>query len=57
MKCPSQTGHGDLVERKPGTVEQAWCGQWFDCTRCASSVLLPSSALQTSLDEMRKVKP
>ena len=51
MKCPAQ------VERKSLTPEQAWCGAWFDCTRCASSVLLPSSALQTSLDEMRKVKP
>ena len=46
MKCPAQTEHGELVERKSVTPEQAWCGKWFDCTRCMSSVLMMSDELK-----------
>lgn len=48
MKCPAQTEHGELVERKSVTPEQAWCGKWFDCTRCMSSVLQMSDELKAS---------
>lgn len=48
MKCPAQPEHGALVERKSLTPEQAWCGKWFDCTRCMSSVLLMSDELKAS---------
>lgn len=42
--CPA--GHGPLQYRPPGTREQAWCGTWFTCHRCRSSVLWPSPALR-----------
>lgn len=50
MALPRCDQHGEMVLSKPGTREQEWCGTWYRCTRCTSSVLLSSRELTTSLD-------
>lgn len=50
--CPAFPDHGRMVLRPlPQTDEQAWCGTWWDCTRCASSTLDPSPVLRAYLDQ------
>lgn len=47
-KCPT---HAAMVAR-PMTlqsVEQKFCGEWFDCPACHNSVLVPSPALLAQL--------
>lgn len=45
--CPANPSHGAMFARsKDGqTREQLWCGTWYDCHRCYSSVLHPSPEL------------
>lgn len=54
--CPT---HGTaMMPRTPGTTEQAWCGEWYDCPTpvgnrlCLDSVLIPSEALRAQTREM-----
>lgn len=39
--------------RKPGTREQAFCGIWYDCYVCHSSVLFTSRELDAQLANQR----
>lgn len=39
-----------LVQREPGTPEQAHCGEWHDCRHCHFSRLDPSAALQVAME-------
>lgn len=45
-RCPQ---HGPMTPRPAGTSEQAWCGDWYACTGCERSALLPSSDLTDHL--------
>src|SRR5690606_23509616 len=56
ITCPSNPDHGPLEPRplERQTPEQKWCGTWFDCTRCSSSVLVPSPELTKFLEEQRR---
>lgn len=47
--CPS--GHGQMKIAPAGSSEQAFCGTWYRCIRCTSSVLLESPGLRAQLDE------
>ena len=49
--CP--IGHGPMVLRPIGqqTPEQRWCGTWWDCESCRSSVLIPSPELAAQMKE------
>ena len=51
MATPKCKQHGPMVLRpeRRYTVEQRWCGQWWDCERCTGSVLIPSDELKASL--------
>jgi hypothetical protein len=52
-KC-NQDGHG-YMELRPinqQTPEQKFCGVWYDCLRCGSSVLFQSPELIKQLSEM-----
>jgi hypothetical protein len=45
---PTCRFHGTMELRDPPggwTREQQWCGVWYDCADCLSSVLLPSPEL------------
>lgn len=44
--CPRDGSHGEMHLREPVSKEQAWCGTWYTCGRCASSVLLMSPELR-----------
>lgn len=48
-RLPECSVHGSMELVAPGTNEQKWCGVWYRCTRCTSSVLLPSPKLTTHL--------
>jgi hypothetical protein len=39
------------MREHPGTPEQVWCGDWWDCTHpgCRASALDPSPALRDHL--------
>jgi len=50
MVLPSCEQHGQMELQSPGTPEQAYCGTWYRCTRCGSSKLFTSPALQRDLD-------
>lgn len=45
--CPAHGLHGSMVPRDPAAMsrQQAWCGEWYDCQHCTSSLLQPSPAL------------
>ena len=47
--------HGEMDPRPMGrqTNEQRWCGTWFDCPACHSSILVPSTALEVQLATQR----
>lgn len=47
-KCPTNKEHGYLHIRPLAwqTKEQKWCGVWYDCDCCGSSVLFESTELQ-----------
>lgn len=45
-ECPT---HGQMELQQPGTPEQAWCGVWYRCRHCTTSVLLPSANIQPAL--------
>jgi len=48
--CPT---HGATMgPSNAGTPEQAYCGQWFRCERCTTSVLIPSAGLVADLARM-----
>ena len=49
--CPSNAAHGKMTLRPPAgqTAEQQWCGIWYDCQRCHSSILQPSPELRAQL--------
>ena len=52
--CPT---HGTpMVLQTPGTPEQKWCGDRYNCgePRCHTSTLIPSPELEASLAEQRK---
>jgi len=54
-RCPVDA-HG-FMEWRPSsrqTPEQLFCGVWYDCTQCKSSVLFPSPGLKAQLADMRK---
>ena len=42
-ECPADANHGQLVLRPLDrqTPEQQFCGVWYDCQHCKSSVLFP----------------
>jgi hypothetical protein len=46
LLCPANALHGKLVPSPAGTPEQAWCGSWYRCAKCGSSMLLPSADLK-----------
>lgn len=48
--CGAYPEHGPMEERGRVSDEQRWCGVWFDCGRCASSVLFPSQELKEHLE-------
>lgn len=54
-RCPSDDSHGYLELRPLSrqTPEQQWCGVWYDCLRCKSSVLFQSAQLQAQNDAAR----
>ncbi len=55
---PACKRHG-ATELRPllrQTPEQRFCGVWYDCTRCGSSVLYPSKELEAELRGERKIK-
>lgn len=56
MTPECQTHKIPMVPRAPGTPEQKWCGQWFQCPdgRCTNSALIPSPDLEASLAEQRR---
>ena len=47
--CPSCPEHGQLKLRVSNTSDQQFCGVWYDCGQCHSSVLLPSKELNEFL--------
>ena len=49
--CPTEAEHGMLRLRSKEnmTEEQVWCGTWYDCSQCASSVLFESKELMEVL--------
>ena len=53
--CPSEPTHGQMrlrpLDRQ--TYEQRWCGVWYDCERCHSSILLESVELKAHLAQLR----
>jgi hypothetical protein len=52
---PACITHG-VMELRPTngqTHEQRFCGTWYDCPKCSSSVLLPSSELLAQLKTQR----
>lgn len=51
--CPSSGKHGFMTYRPGKTPEQIWCGIWYDCSECRSSVLYHSPELLAFLDEQR----
>lgn len=53
-ECPC--GHGAMHQRdtKRQTPEQLFCGVWYDCHECSSSVLFTSVQLQAQLAEQRR---
>lgn len=54
--CPANADHGQMALRPIGrqTPEQRWCGTWYDCQRCSSSMLLPSPQLAEELAAQRQ---
>ncbi len=53
--CPSSEEHGQLILRSQDyqTYEQKFCGTWYDCPVCRSSVLFESPELKAQLDEQK----
>lgn len=53
--CPADPSHGQMILRpiERQTPEQKFCGTWYDCPRCHSSVLLRSPELAAQLAEQR----
>ena len=53
--CVSEPEHGQMVIRpaERQTREQKWCGIWYDCKKCHSSLLLPSRDLTLSLEAQK----
>lgn len=51
-KCPSSPEHGEMILRplQHQTYEQKFCGVWYDCPQCSSSVLFPSKDLTEFLE-------
>lgn len=49
--CPSTKAHGPMMLRPitSQSKEQQWCGIWYDCPKCHSSILIPSEGLKTQL--------
>jgi hypothetical protein len=54
--APTCQQHGPMVQQEPGTPEQAFCGVWYRCTRCALTMLLQSEALTAQLAEQRAAR-
>ena len=46
-ECPIH--HQEMDPRKPGTPEQAFQGDWFQCPVCTSSILVPSEKFKAWL--------
>ena len=44
-RLPECSVHGVMELVAPGAPEQKWCGIWYRCQRCTSSVLLPAPEL------------
>jgi hypothetical protein len=55
-ELPACTQHGPMVQQEPGTPEQAFCGVWYRCTRCALAMMLQSEALTAQLAEQRATR-
>lgn len=55
-KCP--LGHGPMIDRplKEQNDTHRWCGAWFDCSQCRSSVLIMSDALKAQLAEQEAAR-
>ena len=53
--CVSNPEHGLMVIRpiERQTSEQKWCGIWYDCKKCHSSLLIPSRELTLSLEAQK----
>lgn len=52
--CPANKEHGAMPQRERPTPDAAWCGTWYDCQRCHSSVLVQSEALRAFLESQRR---
>lgn len=54
-RCPNLQCNRPMVERPAAnqTPEQRFCGVWWDCPRCGTSVLYPSVELEQQLAEQR----
>lgn len=56
MELPKCQTHGIQMVLRPlvhQTPEQKFCGAWYDCPACTSTVLFQSPELRAQLDEMR----
>lgn len=49
MRLPECEQHGQMEFAPSGSPEQAFCGTWYRCSRCASSVLFSSLGLTAQL--------
>ncbi|MEG3071079.1 MAG: hypothetical protein HQP61_02405 [Peptococcaceae bacterium] len=54
--CPASAEHGEMVLRPLAfqTYEQKFCGTWYDCPQCRSSILFPSMELSKVNEEVKK---
>jgi len=53
--CPTSASHGEMILRQQlgQTYEQKFCGTWYDCPKCSSSVLFQSKELQEFLKSQK----
>lgn len=53
--CIADPEHGQMVRRplERQTYQQKWCGIWYDCLNCGSSILLESEELRKYLQPYR----
>jgi hypothetical protein len=52
LVCPARSEHGPLRLRANPSQEAAWCGTWYDCERCKSSILIESAELRAANAEL-----
>lgn len=59
LVCPSNPAHGVMLPRSKQhqTPEQLFCGEWYDCQHCKSSILDKSPELEAFLAQFRRFTP